>query len=113
MGCTLRGYHNFMPSRRYEGYETCMQCGLRRKASPGSWFATPPPRPPSQAAEDAGPISTLQESGPAGAEPASVDQGSIDPRVLRAFLRQIDSGPFGPEPPSGRGRRRGAQPPQS
>ncbi len=39
--CLVRRQHTFFRSRRLEGYETCVDCGFRRKAANGAWFAAP------------------------------------------------------------------------
>ncbi len=111
LGCAIRRFHNYVPSRRMEGYDTCLQCGKRRKSLDGTWFAAPAPKPaaavdgPSQAAVEAGPIST--PAFPSEPVIGPVGDAGVDPRILRDFLRQIDSGAFRPEPRSGGSRRSG------
>jgi hypothetical protein len=107
LGCAIRRYHNYMPSRRMEGYETCIQCGRRRKALEGAWFASAPPK---ASQTDPGPPPAPDHTDnpviiPFGADrqPAMPAKG-VDPRVLRDFLRQIDSGALNPRPGSGRPR---------
>lgn len=95
LGCALRGGHTYTASRRLDGLDTCRRCGHRRKTPEGPWFAKPPPKQPSQAAIDAGPVKTPDPAdgnlivSANGAEAAP--GGGVDPRVLRNFLRQVDS----------------------
>ena len=113
LGCAMRGYHNFVPSHRMEGYDTCLQCGRRRKTPESTWFAKPPHRQPSQAAVDAGPIATPTPSDVIVSETRqdTGEAAGVDPRVLRDFLRQVDSGVQETRPESGgAGQRRGAKP---
>jgi hypothetical protein len=109
MSCTLRGGHAYTASRRLDGVDTCRRCGHRRKTPEGPWFAKPPSSQPSQAAIDAGPVMTPNPA-EAGTDvpPGQGDigpGGGVDPRVLRDFLRQVDSGALKDRSESGRRRR--------
>lgn len=111
LSCTVRRHHEFVPSRRLEGYDTCFRCGYRRKASDRIWFAAsrrtaaPPTLADPGAAGPAHPDdSEVVVAFDAGEAPAMAK--GVDPRILRDFLRQIDT----EAPRSGGARgRRGAQ----
>lgn len=98
MGCALRRGHTFVPSRRLDGYDTCMQCGYRRKSPDKTWFAVAPPRP-------AGEPAPVPQTSPDPSEPASVviipfaadaeadatrQPMGVDPKVLKRFLNNLD-----------------------
>lgn len=124
MLCSVRRHHEFMPSRRMEGFDTCIHCGVRRKAAMGAWFASAPSGRPPQADAEADQASAPQPLDDAVVIPfedaaAAVAHNGVDPRVLRDFLRQIDSGAVSPQdqsPPKPKaksdGARRRRTPPQ-
>jgi hypothetical protein len=98
LGCAIRRHHDFVPSRRLEGYDTCMHCGSRRKALDKTWFAVAPPRPAPSADEAVDPDIAEDAHAsvvviPFAAEPhAGAPASGVDPKVLRQFLRRIDKG---------------------